>query len=66
MEHIKFINALQAKVVHLYKNTKEKLLKTNRSVWINKMCIRAFIGLTVLNYPSNARIRNVLIPYTNV
>jgi hypothetical protein len=37
-DHVKFINAQQAKAVHLYKNTKEKLLKTIAAVWFNKMC----------------------------
>jgi len=36
-EHIKFINAQQAKSVHCYKNTKEKLPKTIAVIWFNKM-----------------------------
>jgi hypothetical protein len=36
-ELIKFINAQQAKSVHLYKNTKEKLLKIIAAIWFNKM-----------------------------
>jgi len=37
-EHIKLINAQQAKSVHLCKNTKKKLLKTIAAIWFNKMC----------------------------
>jgi hypothetical protein len=37
MEHTKFISAEQAKPVYKYKSTKEKLLKTNASIWFNKM-----------------------------
>jgi hypothetical protein len=37
-EHVKFISAQQAKSVHLYKNTKEKLLKNIAAIWFNKMC----------------------------
>jgi hypothetical protein len=32
------INAQQARIIHHYKNTKEKLLKTNAAIWCNKMC----------------------------
>jgi len=27
------------KVTHVYKNMKEKLLRTNAAVWFNKLCI---------------------------
>jgi hypothetical protein len=38
-EHnIKFINAQQARMVYGYRNIKEKLLKTNASIWFNKIC----------------------------
>jgi hypothetical protein len=35
---IKIIDAQQAKLQNIYKNTKLKLLKTNAAVWFNKMC----------------------------
>jgi len=35
---IKIVSAQQAKLNNNYKNTKLKLLKTNASVWFNKMC----------------------------
>jgi hypothetical protein len=35
---VQMINAHQARIIHHYKNTKEKLLKTNALVWFNKMC----------------------------
>ena len=43
---IRFIvNAQQAKLNNIYKNTKLKLLKTNAAIWFNKMwCIRWLIN----------------------
>ena len=38
MSHVKIVIAKQAKTYHQYKNTKEKLLKTNAAIWFNKMC----------------------------
>jgi len=38
MENVKIINAQQAKQIHHFKNTKERLYKTNASVWYNKTC----------------------------
>jgi hypothetical protein len=38
MTNIKFTNARQAKAVYKYKNSKEKLCKTNAAVWLNKIC----------------------------
>jgi len=35
--HIKVINAQHARMIHHYKNTKEKLLETNLAIWFNKM-----------------------------
>jgi len=34
----KIINAQQARLNNIYKNTKLKLLKTNASIWFNKIC----------------------------
>ena len=36
--NVKFVNAKQAKEIYQYKNTKEKLYKTNVAVWYNKIC----------------------------
>jgi len=36
---MKIISAQQARTYNNYKNTKEKLLKTNAAIWFNKMCI---------------------------
>jgi len=38
MENVKFINAQQAKQIYHFKNIKERLYKTNASVWYNKTC----------------------------
>jgi hypothetical protein len=35
---VKFVNAKQARKICEYKNTKEKLLKTNTAIWFNKIC----------------------------
>jgi hypothetical protein len=35
---IKFVNAQQAKLINCYKNIKEKLHKTNASIWFKKIC----------------------------
>jgi hypothetical protein len=37
MEHIKIINAQQAKPTNAYKNKKQKLLKTYAAIWFNKI-----------------------------
>ena len=34
---MKVINAQPARIIHHYKDTKEKLLKTNAAVWFKKM-----------------------------
>ena len=36
MENVKFITAQQAKQIYHFKNFKERLYKTNASVWYNK------------------------------
>jgi len=36
--NVKFVNAKQAKETYQYRNTKEKLYKTNAAVWYNKIC----------------------------
>ena len=33
-----FVNAQQAKLYNIYKNTKLKLLKTKAAIWFNKIC----------------------------
>jgi hypothetical protein len=38
MSNIQFANAGQAKAVYNYKNTKEKLYKTNAAIWFNEIC----------------------------
>ena len=37
-EKLKICNAQQAKIWNIYKNTKLKLLKTNATIWFNKIC----------------------------
>jgi hypothetical protein len=35
--NVKFISAKQAKETYQYRNTKEKLYKTNAAIWYNKI-----------------------------
>jgi len=35
--NVKFVNVKQAKETYQYKNTKEKLHKTNTAIWYNKI-----------------------------
>ena len=35
--HVKVIHAQHARMIHRYKNTKEKLPETNLAIWFNKM-----------------------------
>jgi hypothetical protein len=36
--NVKFVNAKQAKEIYQYRNTREKLYKTNAVIWYNKVC----------------------------
>ena len=36
MENTKFVNVQQAKQIYHFKNIKERLYKTNASIWYNK------------------------------
>jgi hypothetical protein len=37
--NVKFVNAKQAKETYQYRNTKEKLYKTNTAIWYNNSSI---------------------------
>jgi len=37
MYNIKFCNCQQAQVVYIFKNVKEKLMKTNAVIWLNEI-----------------------------
>jgi hypothetical protein len=39
MSNIKFANHHPGKVAYNYKNTKEKVYKTNTAMWFKKLCI---------------------------
>ena len=39
-DNIQYVNAQQAKLVYHYKDIKEKLPKTNASIWFSKTCIK--------------------------
>ena len=53
---IKVIDAQQAKLTNIYKNTKFKLLKTNAALWYNKICKHLLVLLN--KYVKNARCNN--------
>jgi len=36
--NVKFVNDKEAKETYQYRNTKEKLYKTNAPIWCNKLC----------------------------
>jgi hypothetical protein len=36
--NMKIVNAQQARICNIYKNTRLKLLKTIAALWFNKMC----------------------------
>jgi hypothetical protein len=38
INNAKLINVQLARIIHRYKNTNEKLLKANATIWFNKMC----------------------------
>ena len=38
MDNFKVNGAQQAKIIKIFKNAKQKLLKTNAAIWINKIC----------------------------
>jgi hypothetical protein len=42
-ETIKFVNAQQAKLYNIYKNTKLKLLKMNVAICFNKICLDTYL-----------------------
>jgi hypothetical protein len=53
MNNIKYADVQQAKAVYNYKNTKERLYKTNTAIWFNIICIfhtvpRLAVGLILL------------------
>jgi hypothetical protein len=37
MNNVIVINSQKARIIHNYKNTKEKLLTNNAAIWFNKM-----------------------------
>jgi hypothetical protein len=58
---IKIINAQQARLNNIYKNTKLKLLKTNAAIWFNTnvwYTISAFVGVEYSVNLQNARCNN--------
>lgn len=38
MNNVEILSSRPERIVHNYKNIKEKLLKTNATVWFNKIC----------------------------
>ena len=53
MDHSKLINAQQAKTIYAYKNRKEKLQRTNASIWFSKMCLLNHLIPTYIKITNN-------------
>ena len=49
------IDAGQAKVCNIYKNTKLKLLKTNAAIWFNKMCKIKQLKPNYIHFKTNGK-----------
>jgi len=54
--HVKCVNAKQAKETYQYRNTKEKLYKSNAAIWYNKICTEKQLA------PNYISISSILIP----
>jgi hypothetical protein len=60
-QNIKFTNAQQAQPIYKYRNTKEKLHKTNAAIWFSKACkfkqlIPKYIAIKIKgNIPRNQK-----------
>jgi len=54
---IKIINAQQARLNNIYKNTKLKLLKTNAVVWFDKICRDRQLKTKYISFKINGRKR---------
>jgi hypothetical protein len=52
---IEIINAQQARLNNIYKNTKLKLLKTNAAIWFNKICRDRQLKLKYISFKINGR-----------
>jgi hypothetical protein len=60
----KIIDAQQAKLHNIFKNTKLKLLKTNAAIWFNKICIIKQLKPNYINIKNNGRIVHLLVRKT--
>ena len=56
----KVLNAQQAKLYNIFKNTKLKLLKTNAAIWFNKMCKTCNALLRMLPVCIGSYLRSVM------
>jgi hypothetical protein len=54
---IKFVSAQQARIIYKYRNTKEKLLRTNASIWFNKTCKAEHLQPRYINIKVNGNNR---------
>ena len=53
--NLKLIDARQAKVCNVYKNTKLKLLKTNAVIWFSKMCKIKQLKPNYIHFRTNSK-----------
>ena len=53
MYNIKYTNAQQAKTIHSFTNTKNKLLKKNTAIWFNTLCRNYQLTSNYMNIKMN-------------
>ena len=53
--NLKLIDARQAKVCNIYKNSKLKLLKTNAAIWFNKVCKIKQLKPNYIHFKTNVK-----------
>jgi hypothetical protein len=56
--NIKFIDAKQAREIYQYKNIKDKLYRTNATIWYNKICWQKQLTPTYINICINGKTNN--------
>jgi hypothetical protein len=62
-ENVKFVNVQQAKQIYQYKNTKEKLYKTNAAIWYNKTCRQKYRTPNYISVKNETFISLVLLAH---
>jgi len=53
--NMKIVNAQQARICNIYKNTRLKLLKTKAVLWFNKMCKSKNLKPKYIHFKTNGK-----------